>query len=141
MKLLTGSEYPREVIPLLNGARQSIDIISYDWRWYENEASHPVQRFNQAIVGAVKRGVQVRAVLNTDLIVATLKGLGVKARKMKDTRTLHTKMIFVDRRILIMGSHNLTKNAFVSNIETSLLVEVPQEYTRVSEFFENIFSI
>lgn len=141
MQFLSGAEYQTEVAKLVDGAKQTIDIVSYDWRWYPNQATHPVQRFNQAIVRAVGRGVTVRAVLNSALILPYLKKVGVQGHILRDRRTVHTKMILFDNKTLVIGSHNLTKNAFVSNIETSVIVEVPEGYTRVSEFFGNLMSI
>lgn len=141
MIVLIGSEYPREIIKLIDGAKKNIDIVVYDWRWYEDQLAHPVQQFNMAIVRAVQRGVLVRAVINAHTILETLKSVGIKARQLGDKKTLHTKMIVIDNKQLVIGSHNFTRNAFTSNIETSIVVELPEEATRLQSFFNNLYGL
>lgn len=137
---IIGAEYPKKVIPLIESARRNIDIVIYDWRWYPDQIAHPVQQFNAAIVRASQRGVLVRAVVNADLNLETLNKAGIKARRLKDKRTLHTKMILIDDSILVLGSHNFTRNAFGANIETSIVVELPEGAQRFSQFFANIYN-
>ena len=138
---IIGSDYPKKVIPLINAAKKNIDIVSYDWRWYADQPEHAVQQFNIALVRAMQRGVIIRAIVNNTLILETLKKVGIKARKTNEKRTIHTKMIMIDSNILIIGSHNLTRNAFGSNVETSIIVDIPQDLTRLAEFFNNLYSI
>lgn len=138
---IVGSDYPSKVIPLINSAKKTVDIVMYDWRWYPNQPAHPVQRFNIAIVDAIKRGVTVRAIVNRAEILPMLIKVGVKARVTRDHRTLHAKLLFVDDSLLVIGSHNITRNAFTSNIEVSVAVSIPPESTRLQEFFSNLFVI
>lgn len=137
---LIGSDYPREMIKFINAARKNIDIIVYDWRWYEDQIAHPVQQFNMAVVRAVQRGVIVRAVINASTILETLKSCGIRAKRLGDKRTLHTKLVMIDGKLLIIGSHNFTRNAFVSNIESSIALELPEGITRFAEFFDNLYN-
>jgi len=141
MQFITGAEYPKTIIPLINEAKTSIDIVSYDWRWYRDQTGHPVQRFNIALVQAKQRGVEVRAVLNSALLLSILKKVGIKARILREKRTLHSKLIIIDRKILVIGSHNLTRNAFATNHEASVILDIPEGYTRIQEYFENLFNI
>src|SRR5690606_5543501 len=137
---IIGSEYPKKVIPLLDDAKKNIDIVVYDWRWYANQPAHAVQQFNNAIVRAVNRGVIVRAVLNNKEILQTLVKVGVKARRLRDRRCVHTKLIIIDDSLIITGSHNFTRNAFGSNIETSIAVLIPDGDIRLKTFFENLYN-
>jgi len=141
MTPIIGAEYPAKVIPLINAAKKNIDIVSYDWRWYKDQPGHPVQRVNIALVNAQKRGVFVRAVLNKGELVPLLNEIGIKARTLKDKRTLHTKMLIIDNKILVIGSHNITRNAFSHNVEASIAVEIPEGQTRFTEFFSNLFGL
>lgn len=138
---IIGAEYPLIVIPLIDGAKKNIDIIMYDWRWYADQITHPVQQFNAALVRASKRGLRVRVITNTALNLEVLNKCGIKARVTRDRRTLHCKMIIIDDETLIMGSHNITRNAFSHNIEASVVVSIPNEVTRFAEFFNNLYSI
>lgn len=141
MQALVGSDFPKYVIPLIDSAKKNIDIVVYDWRWYQDDPSHAVQQFNTALVRAVARGVQVRAVVNTPLLIKQLSDVGIWARQTKDKRTVHTKMMLVDRQKIVIGSHNYTRNAFGSNIETSIIAEIPEGQDRFAQFFENLFVI
>lgn len=138
---IVGADYPKKVIPLLDNAKKNIDLISYDWRWYPNQPGHVVQQFNIALVNAVRRGVIVRAVVNRAELLPVLIKVGIQARVLKDHRTLHAKMLLVDDITLVLGSHNITRNAFGSNIETSLVVSVPDGEGRFKQFFNHLFGL
>lgn len=140
-KTIIGSDYPRIVIPLINSAKTSIEIVMYDWRWYPNEPAHVVQQLNIALVRAAQRGVKIRAVLNNELVAETLKSVGIKPHLTKARRTIHTKLLLIDRSMLVIGSHNFTRNAFTSNIETSIAVTIPTDSTRLFAFVDNLFTI
>ena len=141
MEILIGSDYPKKMIPLLDGAKKNIEIVVYDWRWYADQVGHPVQQFNMAIARAVNRGVIVRAVVNAHILVPVLTKVGVKVRQLKDRRTLHTKLVIIDSRTLVIGSHNFTRNAFTSNIETSIITEIPEGDERLASFFNNLYGL
>jgi phosphatidylserine/phosphatidylglycerophosphate/cardiolipin synthase-like enzyme len=138
---IVGGEYSERVGRLFDGAKKNIDIVMYDWRWYENQLMHPVQRLNVKLVQAIQRGVMVRAVCNSSNSLDLLNSIGIKARCTKDRRTVHTKMIIVDGETLVIGSHNITRNAMSHNIETSLIVSIPAGITRFAEFFNNLYNI
>lgn len=138
---IVGADFPKVVIPLLASAQMNIDIISYDWRWYANQPGHAVQQLNIALVNARKRGVMVRAVLNSKELVPLLNANGISARVMSDKRTLHSKLILIDNKLAIIGSHNLTRNAFSHNVETSLVVDIPEGNDRFSVFFNNLYGL
>ena len=141
MNVLVGSDYPKQVPAMIDAAKQTIEIVVYDWRWYPDQPGHAVQQFNNALVRAVKRGVKVRAVVNAGFIVPILNNVGIKARQTKDKRVVHTKLIIFDKKTIVIGSHNFTRNAFGSNIETSIAIDIPQNVTRFAELFENLYNI
>lgn len=138
---IVGADYPKKVIPLIDSAKRNIDIVVYDWRWYPNQPGHAVQQFNMALVRARQRGVVVRAVLNSKLLLDTLKSVGIQAKRLQDRRVVHTKMLLIDRKTCVIGSHNFSRNAFGSNIETSIAVEIPEGQTRLLDFFENLYNM
>jgi phosphatidylserine/phosphatidylglycerophosphate/cardiolipin synthase-like enzyme len=141
MEIVIGSEYPKKIIPLIDSAKKNLDIVVYDWRWYPDQLAHPVQQFNMAIVRAVQRGVIVRAVVNAHTIVPELTSVGIRVRRLGDSRVLHSKLLIIDSSVLVIGSHNFTRNAFTSNIETSIITEIPPDVTRLKTFFDNIYGL
>lgn len=135
---LIGSEYFSYVVPLIDNAKESIKILMFDWRWYPNGLGSPVQEFNQSLVRASRRGVSVRCVVNCDGIVETLAKLGIKAKKYNSKNLLHSKLLILDKQAVVIGSHNISSNAFESNVETSVVVFNEKVADHFSNFFEKI---
>lgn len=140
MQTIIGKEFPKKVIPLIDEAKRNIDIIVFDWRWYPDDPGNPVQLFNQAIVRAVRRGVQVRAIIDNDQIIGTLRSVGVNAKKFISQKLVHGKTMIIDGEIAIVGSHNYTQYAFTMNYEVSVLVDNREEIAKLTEFFNNLYS-
>jgi len=139
VQTIIGSEFPRKVIPLINEAKLSIEIIVFDWRWYPQNPGGSVQLFNQSLVRAVRRKVKIRAITNNNEIISTLTNVGIHAKKVISKKLVHSKMMIIDNRILIMGSHNYTQSAFQMNLETSLIIENQSTVERFLTFFNNLF--
>lgn len=137
-QILIGRDFPREVTPLIDRAKSSIYIIVFDWGWYPDEIGEKIQIFNQAIVRATRRGVDVRALVNKRLIKTILDNLGIKAKQINSTKLLHTKLMVIDEKIAILGSHNYTKNAFNINFEMSIIIYEAKAVAKATGYFENI---
>ena len=141
MITLIGKDYPEKVIPLIDNAKISIDVVMYDWRWYANKPAHLTQQLNNALINATRRGIRVRAVVNSHDHAKFLASLGIKAKSLKDRRTMHSKVVIIDEKYLIIGSHNLTSNAFYRNLESSVILENPNGMPRILEYFKNLYNI
>jgi len=139
IETIIGSEFPKKIIPLIDNAVNSIDIIVFDWRWYPQDPGAPVQLFNQAIVRAVRRGVKVRALANNDEIIRTLIANGVDAKRVRSKNLLHCKLMIIDSGLVVIGSHNYTQNAFQINLEVSVVFEDSYAANRLQVFFNNLF--
>lgn len=141
MEIIIGKEYPKKVIPLIYAARKSIDIMVYHWLWYPTDIGSQIQKFNAAIASRKRVGKRVRVITNTGQTIATLKGLGIKAKKIHSSRLIHAKVLIIDNEKVILGSHNYTKNAFGLNHEVSILITGEKEVKRLSDFFANLWSV
>lgn len=117
---LIGTDYPTALLGLIDHATATISILMFDWRWYPNGLGSPTQLFNQALVRAVRRGVKIKVVVNSDQIVETLKSVGIDARKIRSRNLLHSKLVLIDGEHTILGSHNISASAFETNFETSV---------------------
>jgi phosphatidylserine/phosphatidylglycerophosphate/cardiolipin synthase-like enzyme len=135
---LIGSQYASRVLDLINDSQRTIDIMMYEWRWYENDPGHPIQILNQALVRAVRRGVKVRALTFRGTITAKLREIGIDARAWSSSKLMHSKMLIFDGRAVVMGSHNFTGSAIQSNIETSVLF-YDEEIAKIkTDYFQNL---
>lgn len=141
MQAIIGKEFPNIVIPKIDEAKKSIKIVVFDWRWYPFDAANPVQLFNQSLVRAARRGVDISALANSDDIVATLKTVGVKAKKVFTKNLVHAKLMIIDEKIVVIGSHNYTQAAFTMNHEISVIYEDPESAKNFIHFFNSLWQL
>ncbi len=139
MESVIGKDFPKKIIPLIDSAKQSINIVVYDWRWYPNDPGCAVQIFNQSLVRASRRGVKIKAIVNNDGIVEILKSLEINARRVVLKNIIHAKLMIIDDNIVILGSHNYSQNAFTLNQEISVILSVPEKDHDFSRFFIRFF--
>ena len=138
---IISSDFPKVVIPLINSALFSIDVVVFDWRFYKNDPASAVSQFNIAIANAVKRGVVVRCLVQNASVMQNLKNLGCNAKQLQSKRILHTKLLIIDKKRIIIGSHNYTQHAFESNHEASIFVILASEQNQLVEYFNNLFGL
>lgn len=139
-QVVSGRQYPQKVIPLIEAAKNSIKIIVFDWRWYPSDPGASCQLFNCAILRAVKRGVKVQGIANCDEIINLLNKEGCFIKKLVSTRLLHCKLMIIDDKIVITGSHNYTQSAFQMNFELSVILEHDEEQKDFVQFFNNLYN-
>ena len=139
IELAVGRAFPKKVIPLINGARKTIEILVFDWGWYENEIGEQIQIFNNAIVRAQQRGVSVKAIVYKQKIKNILDQQKIWARKLDSSKLMHVKLMMIDHETVIVGSHNYTKNAFNLNYELSLIIHDTGTAEKIRSDFEPFF--
>ena len=137
---IIGKEFGPKVPPLIEQAKHSIDIIVYDWRWYPDQLGSAIQKFNNAIINAAKKGKRVRVITNFTYINPILSQLNIKTKEISSKKTIHTKMMIIDNDIVILGSHNYTMNAFTINYEVSIIIQNQNFAERLDEYFNNLWS-
>lgn len=139
MKAIIGSEFPAVVENFINQAQKSIDIIVFEWRYYPNEPGNIAQKFNEAIIQARRRGVKVRALVNFAHILNYLKLNDIEAKQLNDTKLLHCKLMIIDDKIAVVGSHNYTHAAFQINKELSIQFEITEETKDILNYFSTLW--
>lgn len=132
--LLTGDDWAPWLVEAVNAATESLHLsiymISHHWRNPDLGNLNPVQ----ALKDAALRGLTCRCVIDQPNVVgrlgafnvtaaADLQRAGWKVRVMPDARTLHEKILVIDKRLSLVGSHNISKASATSNYDTSLAVE------------------
>ncbi len=88
---------------------------------------------------ANRKGVEVKAVVQKSLITEILRRENVKVRKIQSGRVLHTKLMIIDDKIAILGSHNYTMNAFNINYEVSVILYDLEIVKELKGYFTNFF--
>jgi phosphatidylserine/phosphatidylglycerophosphate/cardiolipin synthase-like enzyme len=132
-KLLLDSDY---VTALLNGidrARLEISLSLYLFRTIVNAQGYP-EAVLKSLVAAVRRGVRVEVILernqdgddlsrNNAETAERLRQGGIRVCLDAPDRQTHTKLVVIDRRYILIGSHNLTQSALKYNHEASVWID------------------
>jgi phosphatidylserine/phosphatidylglycerophosphate/cardiolipin synthase-like enzyme len=146
-----GSQYPDAVVPLLQAAGQKIDVVMYEWKWYTHESAGGVEKFNLAFQAAARRGVKIRVLLNIESMGHAitkinsrteqyLRMAGCEVKFGQIGVATHAKVIIIDDRILVLGSHNVSKGSFSRNQEASIIVEGGEAIRAYIDYFELLWS-
>lgn len=136
---IVGKEFAEKVIPLIKQAKYTINIVVYCWWWYPDQIGSNIQKFNNAIIDAAKKGVNIKVMANEYPTIAVLKRNGIKARKIETTRKVHAKLMIIDNKIAIIGSHNYSMGAFTTNYEISVITQDEEVVNRLKQFFNNLW--
>ena len=138
---IIGKEFPEKVIPLIEQAKSSIFIIVYDWRWYPDQIGSAIQKFNNAIITLSRKGREIRVITNMPYIDGILKQLNIKVHKINSSKIMHTKLMIIDNKIAILGSHNYSMAAFTINYEVSVAIQDEKVVARLKSYFENLWGL
>jgi cardiolipin synthase len=122
-------------ISLINSANDSIYIENY----YFTDMNIAL-----ALLSAKNRGVRVHVLIENNEgakeMYDFLKENGIEAKIDKRDITVHAKFIVIDKKIIVIGSHNLTKSAMERNREISILVENGELARKLIDIFESDYA-
>lgn len=146
-----GTDYPKVVVPLLNGAGHKIDVMIYEWKWYTYESAGGVHAFNLAFQAAARRGIKIRVLMNIESMGHAitkinsrteqfLRMAGCEVKFGQIGIATHAKMIIIDDRLLILGSHNFSKGSFSRNQEASIVVEGGEAIRAYIDYFSLLWN-
>jgi phosphatidylserine/phosphatidylglycerophosphate/cardiolipin synthase-like enzyme len=132
---LPPGEAARQLERLIAGARQRVWCAVYVVR---PDGDGPVHGLMEALAAAAARGVDVRVGLDSGPDPVTkvddgrnqdaarwLTAHGVRVVWDEPTVTSHMKVVVVDGRWLVAGSHNWTRAALTANRELGLAIDDP----------------
>jgi phosphatidylserine/phosphatidylglycerophosphate/cardiolipin synthase-like enzyme len=132
--LLTGDDWSVFLERSLNNATTSVYVSVYLFSHHWGKVVVGRTDLYGALQNVAKRGLDCRAVLNTPVKVPglgrmnkpagdALESAGWKVRYMPKGRVLHEKIIIVDMKSVIIGSHNISKSSAARNYDTSICIE------------------
>jgi len=145
-------QYSETAIDAVNSAESSIDIAVYQMKFYDSNNS--VRKLLDAISKAASRGVKVRVILEqgewqgkvTDLTkenkktASNLEEMGMEVKFDSIETTTHDKIMIIDSRIVILGSHNWAYSAFEKNNEASVMIKNSEIAAYYENYFENLWA-
>jgi phosphatidylserine/phosphatidylglycerophosphate/cardiolipin synthase-like enzyme len=131
-ELIISPDDPEEkFISLINSANDSIYIENY---YFTNE------KIALSLIAAKNRGVKVYTLIENnegvDKIYKLLNENNISIKIDKRETLIHSKFIVIDKKIVIIGSHNLTKTAMEKNREVSIIVKNEEIAKELIEVFE-----
>lgn len=138
-KIVIGRAYLRSVLPMIQNAKISIDILMFHWAFYQKDLSCEVSQINLALLNAHKRGVRVRAYCNMQNTLRNLRAIGIASKIYTGSGIMHAKLLIFDQKIALLGSHNFSQNAMCFNKEISILVDTPAEIEQLMLYFEALW--
>ena len=118
------NEAKAEILSLINNAKSNIDIAMYNFKY---------RKFAKALGNAAKRGVDVKLYYYKKKVTLDKK---IKAIKVKTK--LHTKIAIFDKKKVLFGSLNWTKDSFKNNYEVMYITDKKDILKEFNEFFKTI---
>lgn len=146
--LLPNEEYFYRVYELMNRANSSIHVIMYVVKYdpEETAARDPANALIAALKTAHDKGLDVKVIVDdvtkSDYpeTITYLKTQGIPVKlDPKSGITTHAKLVIIDGRIIIIGSHNWTESALLRNNEYSVSIHSSEVALEVERYFQNLW--
>ncbi|MFH0860602.1 MAG: phospholipase D-like domain-containing protein [Candidatus Altiarchaeota archaeon] len=135
--------YFQQAIEVLEGAQESIHIVTFELKYYPNYPDSSQNRIIEALIDAKKRGVDVRIVVDDyskeNNAFGILEENGVEVRMDPDDVTTHAKLIIVDGETVMIGSTNFSYYGLEKNNEANLIVKSRKAADYYEAYFERLW--
>eukprot|EP00200_Dunaliella_tertiolecta_P013512 CAMPEP_0202392972 /NCGR_PEP_ID=MMETSP1127-20130417/92607_1 /ASSEMBLY_ACC=CAM_ASM_000462 /TAXON_ID=3047 /ORGANISM="Dunaliella tertiolecta, Strain CCMP1320" /LENGTH=186 /DNA_ID=CAMNT_0048995523 /DNA_START=876 /DNA_END=1433 /DNA_ORIENTATION=- len=124
------------MLDFLNSAQRSLDICVFTITCNE---------IADVLLDAHKRGVHVRIISDDDQMasngsdVARLSKAGIAVKIDNSKYHMHNKFAIIDKRLLMNGSFNWTRQAVIGNNENVVIQDTPQLVTAFGKYFESLW--
>jgi len=119
------SDYYTQVKSLIDSTKTSVEIMMFLVSDTTNNFGEPGGLLS-AISDAYSRGVSIRVLLHSMGDITNDKAIQFfKSREIPVKITdkyAHTKLLIIDDKTVVLGSHNWTASAFASNYEASIII-------------------
>lgn len=148
IRLLTDQDYYPVLQSLIGHATHRIDLAMFLFKTTDSAKNRAGALVNDLIM-AKKRGLEVNVLLEKSgydpqlsrenaRVGAQLKRQGVNVRFDSEKITTHSKIVVIDQRLCLLGSHNFTSSALSSNHEASLLIDNETLASELLEYMRGI---
>lgn len=149
VQVLTPHEYFPTVKHLIESARTSIDMVMFEATHYADHPRSPSNRLVQALIDAHRRGVSVTVILDrrkeSDRNTISNRGSGALLQRAGVTviyddprTTTHAKLLFIDDRIVVLGSTNWTYPGLMKNNEIDVVIDSVDTAAKIREYIRGL---
>ena len=150
VEVIQNREYFPTVHQALQEARESIKVIMYAARYYENYPDSPSNILIGDLIEAHRRGVKVEVILELGVfeevnqhnqeVGQLLSREGVVVALDSPSVTTHAKLMTIDGEISILGSTNWKYYSLDKNNEVSVLIKSREVAREIEEYFRRIWN-
>lgn len=145
-----GRDFLHTVTNLISGANVCVWVTMFQVSLSSQRCGSNVARVIGAIKEAHKRGCDVKVIVHQSLynkqigekntvLKKELEQSRIPCRAYRGGGTLHMKVILVDERYTVLGSHNMTERAMKSNVEMSVVVDSRQFGLQIASMFRDLW--
>ena len=150
VRLLGDRDYFPALIHMIGNAKREIVMSFFLFKTNGYRRSYSDKILNH-LIQASKRGVSIKVLLETGKdpgsnvnknnrnTAKRLKKGGIHVYFDSPRITTHTKVMVIDRRYIIMGSHNLTNSALKYNHEISIFVDSPAVAEETLRYINSLY--
>ncbi len=149
--VVTGDAWAPTFCALVDAAESSVFLAQYaiSFRW-PLQVSHQFRPL-VSLSAAAERGLVCRAVLATHSrhsssahfnirAARSLYDRGFSVRLHPRAHLLHAKLLLVDGRVALFGSHNISHASSASNVDLSVLLSGSAHVAAVDRFASSVWS-
>src|SRR4030042_1471901 len=151
MEILTDQDFLIKAKEIIAEAKTTIEISTFKAEYNEKPIGKKLKELVDLISRKAKEGVTTLLLLNwnqehksvarTNIqAMQILRSNGVQARHLKSNRCNHAKLIIVDSKKAIIGSHNLSVRSCGFNFEMSPLINNDIIVPKIRQIFLQSFN-
>ena len=151
-ELIPGRSYVERFEDLAEQAQRTIKVMQFYFS-YDGRSRNPPAALFAALQKAHHRGVRVEVLLDKDRkediyhsyetnrrAYQRLQKIGIDVKFDLPETVTHSKVVVIDDKQLVIGSHNWTRNSLARTEELSVLVDSPAVASEYSRNFDERFA-
>ena len=147
---IVDNEYVAAAGALIDLAEGSIDLSTFKLQYDHTHRGDFLRGLIDKLLLKIRAGVKVRCLMNWDEkrrgvaktngpVAELLKREGADVRFLEKNRCCHSKLLIIDGRRMILGSHNWSNRSVGSNFEISLEIDAPEVIKPIQDVFLRSF--
>ena len=132
-EILKDEQFLPAALCLISNAQKSIDISTFKIEITSKRRGLRLKEFFDILIRKASDGIEVRLLMNkrdnrghvpetNAYALKHLKPSKIKIRYLPNDRVAHAKLIIMDKKAAICGSHNLSVKSCQNNFEVSCLL-------------------
>ncbi len=145
--ILIDNQFLIYALSIIRTAKYDIDLATYNVEFTTHTRGKKLSDFFKTLIAANKNKIKVRfllhwrtsrggVILSTKYAVQEFKKENLDVRFIAHDRCCHAKILIVDKRVAIVGSHNLSVASCFRNFEVSNIITMPCGVARLVEVFD-----